>query len=141
MLAVAGQTIGTSAYDKVSVGFVCLAKKFINIALTVGDMNTSFWSVEKVRRMTEVRQPSMGTRVGLIFFLSALEPLNFFLVQNLMAAKPRGSPSVVTTRLECIRIPQTVRNVMRPFLFFPLTMQVEPISSGFSLFNENSVVS
>jgi hypothetical protein len=38
------------------------------------------------------------TRVGLIF-LSAAVPLNFFRVQNLMAASPSGSPSVVTARL------------------------------------------
>src|SRR5882762_1888624 len=49
---------------------------------------------------------SMGTRVGLIFFLSAAVPLNFFRVQNLTAAKPSGSPSVVTAKLECIRMPQ-----------------------------------
>ena len=58
MLAVPGKTINTSAYDKVSLGFVCLAKKFIDIALAVGDMNTSFRSAEKVCRLTEVRQPS-----------------------------------------------------------------------------------
>src|SRR5206468_1205733 len=51
---------------------------------------------------------SIGTRVGLIFFLSALVPLNSFLVQNLMAEIPNGSPSVVTTRLECIRMPHVV---------------------------------
>src|SRR5260221_14399284 len=50
---------------------------------------------------------SMGTRVGLIFFLSAAVPLNFFQVQNLTATIPSGSPSVVTARLECIRMPQT----------------------------------
>src|SRR5499427_1849408 len=83
----------------------------------------------------------MGTRVGLIFFFSALQPLNFFLVQNLMAAKPGGNPSVVTAKLECIKTPQTVWNVVRPFLSFLLTLQVEPINSGFSLLNENSVVS
>jgi hypothetical protein len=38
----------------------------------------------------------MGTRVGLIFFLSAAVPLNFLRVQNLTAVRPRGSPSVVT---------------------------------------------
>jgi len=32
---------------------------------------------------------SMGIRVGLIFFLSAAVPLNFFRVQNLTAANPR----------------------------------------------------
>src|SRR5712691_7538033 len=57
---------------------------------------------------------SMGTLVGLIFFLSAAVPLNFFLVQNLMAANPSGTPSIVTARLECIRMPQTVCDLRRP---------------------------
>ena len=76
---------------------------------------------------------SMGTRVGLIFFLRALQPLNFFLVQNLMAASPRGNPSVVTARLECIMIPQIVRNRDRPTSSRPqLMLLVMPTSSGFS---------
>jgi hypothetical protein len=51
---------------------------------------------------------SMGTRAGLIFFLSCAVPLNFFRVQNFTAANPNGRPSTVTARLECISIPQTV---------------------------------
>jgi hypothetical protein len=35
-------------------------------------------------------------------------PLNFFRDQNLIAARPSGKPSGVTTRLECIRRPQAV---------------------------------
>ena len=52
---------------------------------------------------------SIGTRVGLILRLSAFVPLNLSLVQNLIAVKLSESPSVVTARLECIRIPQTVK--------------------------------
>jgi hypothetical protein len=50
----------------------------------------------------------IGTRVRLIFFCSAAVALNFFRFHNLMAAKPRGRPSVVNARLECIRMPHTV---------------------------------
>src|SRR6516165_11099941 len=57
---------------------------------------------------------SMGTRVGLTFRFRALVPLNLLRVQNLIAASPSGSPSVVTARLECIRIPQTVCDLRRP---------------------------
>src|SRR5437764_4876942 len=42
---------------------------------------------------------SIGTRVGLIFFLSALQPLNSLRVQNFMAVRPSGSPAVVTALL------------------------------------------
>jgi len=77
---------------------------------------------------------SMGMRVGLTFFLSAAVPLNFFRVQNLTADNPSGSPSIVTTRLECIRMPQTVCDLRRPALSRPLLMLlVMPIASGFSL--------
>jgi hypothetical protein len=91
MLAVAGQTIDTSAYEKVSVGIVCLAKTFINIILTVGDMNTSFGGVEKVCRLTEVCQPSY----------------TFFLFD--------GNSRRIDSFLERVGA-LTVRNVMRPFL-------------------------
>src|SRR3546814_12873757 len=77
-------------------------------------------------------------RVGLTFFLSAAVPLNFFRVQNLTADNPSGSPSVVTTRLECIRMPQTVYDLRRPALSRPpLMLLVMPIPSGFSLFYVN----
>ena len=39
---------------------------------------------------------------------SGVGSLNSFLVQNLMAEIPNGSPSVVTTRLECMRMPHVV---------------------------------
>jgi hypothetical protein len=57
---------------------------------------------------------SIGIRVGLIFLLRAAVPLNFFRVQNFTAAKPRGSPSVVTAKLACISSPQTVCIRKRP---------------------------
>ena len=75
----------------------------------------------------------MGIQVGLIFFLSAADPLNFFRVQNLTAANPSGTPSIVTARLECIRMPQTVCDLRRPALSRPLFMLlVMPIASDFS---------
>ena len=49
---------------------------------------------------------SMGIRVGLIFLLSALVPLNLLRDQNFTAESPKGNPSVVTAKLECIKIPQ-----------------------------------
>src|SRR5208337_5044463 len=77
---------------------------------------------------------SIGTRVGLIFFLSALHPLNFFRVQNFTAAIPSGRPSVVTTRLECIRRPHTVCIRRRPAWSLPLfTLLVAPIDVESSL--------
>jgi len=50
---------------------------------------------------------SIGIRVRLIFRSSWAVPLNLSRFQNLTAARPRGSPSSVTTKLECISIPHT----------------------------------
>ena len=47
---------------------------------------------------------SMGTRVGLIFLLSAAVPLNLSQGQNFTAHNPSGNPAVVIARLECIKI-------------------------------------
>lgn len=70
----------------------------------------------------------MGIRVGLVFFLSVAVPLNFFRVQNLTAANPSGTPLIVTARLECIRMPQTVCDLRRSALSRPLlTLLVMPI--------------
>jgi hypothetical protein len=55
---------------------------------------------------SETQILSFSSIVGLILFLSAFVPLNFSRFQNLMAASPSGGPSVVTARLECIRMPQ-----------------------------------
>jgi hypothetical protein len=85
---------------------------------------------------------SMGIRVGLILFFSARVPLNFWRLQNLIAHRPSGSPSVVTARLECIKIPQTVWIRDLPALSFPLlVLPVNPTCSGSLRWYENSVVS
>ena len=56
--------------------------------------------------------------------------MNFFRVQNFIAASPSGKPSLVTAKLECIRMPQTVCDLKRPALSRPLLMLfVIPIAS------------
>jgi hypothetical protein len=74
--------------------------------------------------------------LGLTLLLRALVPLNFFRVQNLTAARPSGTPAVVTTRLECSSSPQTVWVTCRP-----LTNESCPTPSGVSRVKLNSVVS
>ena len=87
--------------------------------------NTVDWRMLSSQRMLSLR--SMGTRVGLTFRFRAAVPLSVFRVQNFTAAKPSGSPSGVTARLECIRSPQTVCMRNRPCLSLPLlTRQVWP---------------
>ena len=77
---------------------------------------------------------SMGTRVGLIFLLSAAVPLNLSRVQNFTAHNPSGNPAVVIARLECIKIPQAVYILGLPARSRLLLVMhfVIPISSGLS---------
>jgi hypothetical protein len=65
-----------------------------------------------------------------------LVPLNAVRCQNLVAARPRGRPSVVTARLECRRSPHTVWVTCRP-----LTNDRRPIPAGVPRVKLNSVVS
>ena len=87
--------------------------------------------------LTECLPPSMPLP------WSAWVPLNFLRVQSLIAARPSGRPSVVTARLECMRMPRIVCNRCRPSLFLcPLaTLCVRPIACVSLRVNENSVVS
>lgn len=65
---------------------------------------------------------SIGTRVGLIFFLSAAIPLIFRRLQKLIAANPSGKPWLVSAKLECIRMPQALCDLRRPPLSQPLLL-------------------
>jgi len=76
------------------------------------------WRMFSSQRMLSLS--STGTGVGLIFFLRAAVPLNFCRVQNLMAAKPKVSPSVVTTKLECISNPRRRVHPEAAILSLPL---------------------
>lgn len=52
-------------------------------------------------------------------------------LENLTAANPSGTPCIVTARLECIRMPQTVGDLRRPASSRPLFMLlVMPIASS-----------
>ena len=83
----------------------------------------SFFSIGMRVVLTECLPPSMPLR--------ALVPLNFLRVQNLAAARPNGTPSVVTTKLECSKSPQTVRVVGRPSFLRPtIILCVLPIGRG-----------
>ncbi len=114
MPTVSRKAVIARSYKEVGPKPLGAAEEFVDVAFPVAYMDASPWLTQSGRGLLDILDPrtlsfySMGTRVGLIFFLRAFVPLNFFLVQNLTAAIPRGSPSVVTTRLACCRIPQTV---------------------------------
>ena len=87
------------------------------------------WRMFSSQRMLSFA--SIGTRVGLTRRLSAFVPLNLARVQNLIAARPSGSPSVVTAKLACISSPQTVCILSRPSASRRLgAVVIAPIRSG-----------
>ena len=98
MAAIAGQAINARPNQEMGSDLLCRAKDFIDVALSVADMNAAHRITQCRRGIPEVFQPtdapffSMGTRVGLIFFFRASQPLNFFRFQNLIAVKPSGRP-------------------------------------------------
>lgn len=117
------------------------AEKLVDVAFTFADMEASSWFTQKLRGLLDIFQPhqmlsffSIGTRGGLILFFKRGGALEFRPSPVLTAAKASGRPSVVTTRLECIRMPQTVCNLRRSVLSRPLFMHlVIPITAEFSL--------
>jgi hypothetical protein len=88
------------------------AEKFVDIALAIADMDAASRIFQKLRGLPRLSSHrtlsfcSIGTRVGLIFRLSAVVPLNLSRVQNLAAVSPSGRPSVEKARLACIMMPQ-----------------------------------
>ncbi|XUJ37640.1 hypothetical protein ACQ5SK_28640 [Bradyrhizobium japonicum] len=85
-----------------SSDLLCCAEEFVDVTLAITNMDASSRTIQELRRLLEIFQPPDaflfldGNPGGLIFFLSAAVPLNFFRVQNLTAANPSGTPSIVT---------------------------------------------
>jgi hypothetical protein len=114
MATVAGEPIDAGANEEVRAELLRQAVQLVNVALPVADMHAAPRLSEALDRLSEILEPAhalllLDWNAGRVdLFLSAAVPLNFFRVQNFTAANPSGSPWVVTARLECISIPQTV---------------------------------
>ncbi|MGY4485179.1 hypothetical protein ACVWWR_004370 [Bradyrhizobium sp. LM3.2] len=136
------QTINASPDHEVRYSFSSRAEQLIDVALAITDMDASSRIAQQLRGLTDIVQPPNalllldGNTRRIDLLLKRGDPLEFLPVQNLTAASPSGSPSVVTARLECIRMPQTVRDLRRPALSRPLFMfLVIPIARLSSLFD------
>src|SRR6195952_3890570 len=81
---------------------------------------------------------SMGRRAD-FFFFSAVVPSCSTRLQNLIAHSPRGKPSGVSAKLECIKTPHFLPEIACPFL--RTEPPLRPTDSGSSRMYENSVVS
>ena len=116
MVAVSRQPVDTRSDQEVGPEVLRGAEQLVDVALTIADMDACGRIVEQRGGLAQVLQPAKalflfdGHAGRLIFFLSAAVPLNFERVQNLTAEGPKGRPSSVTARLECIRSPHTVRS-------------------------------
>ncbi|WP_247371249.1 hypothetical protein [Bradyrhizobium sp. 18] len=114
MAAIASQPIDAGANKEVSANLLRQAIQFVDVAFAVADMNATLRLSEPFDRLPQIVELSNALllldgnagRVDLLLDLG--RALEFFRVQNFTAANPRGRPSMVTARLECISIPQTV---------------------------------
>src|SRR5689334_21697365 len=102
-------------------------------------MDASSRMIQELRRLLQIFQPPDAFlfldgnpgRIDLLF--KRRRPLEFLPGPELNGRQPSGTPSIVTARLERIRMPQTVCDLRRPALSRPLFMLlVMPIASDFS---------
>src|SRR6266567_1110474 len=93
---------------------LCRAEKLVDVALAITDMNASSWIIQKRRGLLQIVQPSdafllldgNARRVDLP--LERGGPFEFLPGPEFDGRQSEWQPSVVTARLECIRMPQTV---------------------------------
>src|ERR1022692_1768761 len=108
-------------------------EQFVDVALAIADVDDTFRFGQQRCRLPHVLKPAItlflfdrdacrvdaalervrAMNLSLLqnLIANALErvrAMNLSLLQNLIAASPSGRPSVVTTKLECIRIPQDI---------------------------------
>jgi hypothetical protein len=113
MIAITGEPIDNGADDEVGAEILGEAVEFVNVALSITDMHTPIWLTQQSDRLTEIIEPAdtllcfdwnprwvdLPLELGGAFELVAVPEFD--------RGRPRGSPSSVTTRLECISIPHT----------------------------------
>jgi len=111
---VARESVHAGPEQKVRARLLRDAEQLIDITLAIPDVHTTFRLLKKRCRLLHVLQPAIaflllnGHTGRIDLLLQGVTALNSSRVQNLTAVSPKGSPSVVTARLECIRMPQTV---------------------------------
>jgi hypothetical protein len=140
VIAISSQAVDAGPDQEMRSGFLGRAEKLVDIALAIADVDASSRVTEKLRGLLDILQPPdafllldwNARRIDLL--LERGGPFEFLSGPEFDGASPSGSPSIVTARLECIRMPQTVCDLRRPALSRPLFMLlVIPIASVFSL--------
>lgn len=114
MRAVAGEPIHAGAQQKMRSGVFGRAKQFVDAALPIADVHTSRGLGEQFGRLPEVLQPAeafllldrYARRIDLL--LKCVRSLEFLARPELDRRQSKRQSSVVTARLECIRIPHAV---------------------------------
>lgn len=114
VIAVARKPVYTRSQKEVSAGLMGDREQFVDVALAIADVDDTFRFGQQRCRLPHVLKPAItlflfdrdACRVDAA--LERVRAMNLSLLQNLIAASPSGRPSVVTTKLECIRIPQDI---------------------------------
>jgi hypothetical protein len=96
-----------------------MCAKIVDDIKQLADVNAPGRLTEQHGGVAHVFQPTPALLLlnrhapGWMCRLSSEQPLNRLLVQKFTAARPSGKPSVVTTKLECIRTPHCVSTLLR----------------------------
>lgn len=122
-----------------SSDLLCCAEELVDVTLAITDMDALSRMIQQLRRLLEIFQPLEAFlfldgnpgRIDLLF--KRCRPLEFLAGPELNGRQPQRPPSIVTARLECIRMPQTVCDLRRPALSRPMFMLlVIPIAQDFA---------
>jgi hypothetical protein len=118
VIAISSQAVDAGPDQEMRSGFLGRAEKLVDIGL-VSPMWTHCPASPRSSVDCWTFSILQPPDAFLLLDWNARRIMNFFGVQNLTAASPSGSPSIVTARLECIRMPQTVCDLRRPALSGP----------------------
>ena len=94
--------------------FPCCTEQFADVALTVPDIDAALRIREGRGRLPHILQPAIallpldGHPRRIDPFLQGTAAFELVARPELNRRQSRGSPALVTAKLECIRMPQTV---------------------------------
>ena len=122
VLAISGQPVHAGAHHEMRSHLLCRAEQFVNITLPIADVDTAARLVEQRCGLAQVLQPAKSFDFdrypsGIDLLLQRVASVKLIPAPELIALSPRGIPSVVTAKLECISRPQTIVCCGVPSLF------------------------
>ena len=114
VVAFARKPVDAGSHEEVSPGILGDGEQLRNVALTVTNMDKALRGGKQRSRLLYVFQSAIalflldGNAGRVDLALQGIGPMKFVAGPELDGGQPERSPSCVTTRLECIRMPEVV---------------------------------